>query len=162
MKLIKKKLNQLLISVWTNFPRNQTICWITCGVCVFFILILNTCSGPEEKFFWYWQKPWGSEGTRLVSNLNIAQSSVECVDRIPKIATPAVHWLLLFQDTKTHSPSIDSIAASLFVLNWLSWQIVRRLRQPPQEGVQDLWGATAHWKLEVSDVFWWISPPVYM
>ena len=57
---------------------------------------------------------------------------------------------------------LDSIAASLFVLNWLSWQIVRRLRQPPQEGVQDLWGATAHWKLEVSDVFWWISPPVYM
>ena len=33
---------------------------------------------------------------------------------------------------------LDSIAASLFVLNWLSWQIVRRLRQPPQEGVQDL------------------------
>ena len=33
---------------------------------------------------------------------------------------------------------IDSIAASLFVLNWKSWQIVRRLQQPPQEGVQDL------------------------
>ena len=83
---------------------------MTCGICVFFfILILNTCSGPEEKFFWYWQKPWGSGGTRLVSNLNIAQSSVECVDRIPKIATPAVHWLLLFQDTKTHSPSIAHI-----------------------------------------------------
>ena len=57
---------------------------------------------------------------------------------------------------------LDSIAASLFVLNWLSWQIVRRLPQPPQEGVQDLWGASAHWKLEVADVFWWISPPVYM
>ena len=57
---------------------------------------------------------------------------------------------------------LDSIAASLFVLNWLGWQIVRRLRQPPQEGVQDLWGASAHWKLEVADVFWWISPPVYM
>ena len=75
----------------------------------FFILTLNTCCGPEEKFFWYWQKPWGSGGIRLVSNLNIAQSSVECVDRIPKIATPAVHWLLLFQDTKTHSPSIAHI-----------------------------------------------------
>ena len=58
--------------------------------------------------------------------------------------------------------SLDSIAASQFVLTWLSWQIVRRLRQPPQEGVQDLWGATAHWKLEVADVFWSISPPVYI
>ena len=104
MKLILKKLIQLLISVETK--RNQNICWITCGVCVFlFILILNICVGPEEKFFW---EPWGSEGTRLVSNLNIAQSSVECVDRIPKIATPAVHWLLLFQDTKT--PHIQNIA----------------------------------------------------
>ena len=28
--------------------------------------------------------------------------------------------------------------------------------------LQDLWGASAHWKLEVADVFWWISPPVYM
>ena len=63
----------------------------------------------------------------------------------------------------TYSRSgLDSIAASLFVMNWLSWQIVRRLRQPLWEGVQNLWGASAPWKLEVADVFWWISPPVHM
>ena len=72
--------------------------------------------------------------------------------------------IMIFLDHRLNllATCVDSIAASLFVLNWLSWQIVRRLRQPPQEGVQDLRGATAHWKLEVADVFWWISPPVYM
>ena len=39
---------------------------------------------------------------------------------------------------------LESLAASLFENNWLSWQIVRQLRKPPQEQVQNLWGASAH------------------
>ena len=46
------------------------------------------------------------------------------------------------EDWPNQSISFDSIAASLFENNWLSWQIVRRLRQPSQ--VQNLWGASAH------------------
>ena len=48
------------------------------------------------------------------------------------------------QMSKNFVLNIDNIAASLFENKWLSWQIVRWLRQLPQEGVQNLWGAPAH------------------
>ena len=48
------------------------------------------------------------------------------------------------EDWPNQGLSLNSIAASLFENNWLSWQLVRQLWQTPQEQVRILWGASAH------------------
>ena len=132
---------------------------------IFVVILFQRCQSTNYSSMWeisvdvgcapVWEKIKPScERKQAIYRASLTISDPASSPWPPATSSLALPW---FTD-----PALDSIAASLFVMNWLSWQIVRRLRQPLWEGVQNLWGASAHWKLEVSGVSWWISPPVYI